>query len=114
MLERGKTIYIAGKITGDADYKAKFQRAREQLEARGYIVMDPSVLPDGFAYEAYMRITGAMLAECDGICLLPDWTESEGAKREREQAIKAGKTVLHAYDLNKTIYECIRTLIDEA
>ena len=30
-------IYIAGKITGDPDYRAKFADAQRQIEAQAYI-----------------------------------------------------------------------------
>lgn len=78
-----KTIYIAGKITGDPNYKEKFAAAQKRLEAAGYIVLSPAVLPSvGFEYEAYMRMSRAMLRECDEICMLPDWKESRGAMEE--------------------------------
>ncbi len=73
------TVYLARKITGDPNYRQKFERARKCLEAIGYIVLDPSVLPsEGFSWDAYMRMSRAMLVECEAICFLPDWTESTG------------------------------------
>lgn len=35
-------IYIAGKITGDPDYRAKFADAQRQIEAQGHIVLNPA------------------------------------------------------------------------
>ncbi len=32
------TVYIAGKISGDADYKQKFNEAQKNLEERGFVV----------------------------------------------------------------------------
>lgn len=34
-------IYIAGKITGDPDYKTKFNTAAEAYKKKGYIVLNP-------------------------------------------------------------------------
>ena len=40
-------IYIAGKITGDPDYKAKFNAAAEAYKKKGYTVLNPSWMPQG-------------------------------------------------------------------
>lgn len=78
-----KTIYIAGKITGDPNYREKFNAVQRKLEAEGYIVLNPAVLPsEGFTHEAYLRMSEAMLIECDEACFLPDWQYSRGARRE--------------------------------
>ena len=39
-----KTAYIAAKITGDPNYRDKFQQAQEWLENQGYIVLKPDIL----------------------------------------------------------------------
>lgn len=48
-------------------------------------------LPEGFTWEAYMRMAGAMLNECAEVCFLPDWTESRGAKYEFGEAVAQKK-----------------------
>lgn len=91
-----KTVYIAGKITGDKNYKAKFEDTKAELEKQGYIALTPSVLPsEGFEYGAYIRISGAMLRECEYIYLLPDWRDSAGAKAEYNIAKMLGIKVLN-------------------
>lgn len=88
------TIYIAGKITGDPDYKEKFNSYQKMLEERGHIVLNPAVLPsEGFSYAAYMRMSAAMLRECEAVCFLPDWAESNGAMSEFKKAAKAQKVI---------------------
>lgn len=93
-MQEKETVYLAGKITGDPEYRAKFERAQRKLENSGFIVINPAGLPsEGFAYEAYMRMSGAMLAECDAVCFLPDWMDSKGAIAEYQTAIKTGKRI---------------------
>lgn len=84
-----KTAYIAGKITGDPNYRDKFQQAQEWLENQGYIVLSPAILPsEGFSYEAYMRMTLALLKECDEVYFLEDWVDSQGARKEMNFVIQ--------------------------
>ena len=88
------TVYLAGKITGDTAYRAKFCEAKELLEEHGYIVLSPAVLPaEGFSWSQYMNMGSAMLAECDQVCFLPDWRDSRGALCEYGQASALGKVV---------------------
>ena len=95
-----KTIYISGSISGDPDYKAKFAEAEWLLKLQGYAVLNPAVLPsEGFTYEQYMRIGIAMLMECESICLLPCYENSEGAKYEYGIAIANGKKIIMYEDL---------------
>lgn len=71
-------IYIAGKITGDPDYKAKFNRVRELIEAEGFTVLHSTGLPLGLSPADYMRVCFAMMDSADVVVFLPDWRESRG------------------------------------
>lgn len=75
-------IYIAGKISGDPEYKAKFSRYEEQLREEGHIVLNPAALPGGLRREEYMQICVAMMSVADCVGFLPDWQESPGANVE--------------------------------
>ena len=75
-------IYIAGKITGDQDYRAKFADAQRQIEAQGHIVLNPATLPEGMEPKDYMRICFAMIDVADAVVFLPDAAESAGARLE--------------------------------
>lgn len=89
-----ETVYLAGKITGDPYYRMKFYDAARALEAAGFVVLNPATLPsEGFTYEAYIRMSAAMLDECAAACFLPDWTESNGAMLEFDRAAAQGKHV---------------------
>lgn len=89
-----ETVYLAGKITGDPFYRSKFYEAQKKLEAGGFVVVNPAILPsEGFSWEAYMRMSSAMLDECDAACFLPDWIDSKGAMYEFGRATAQGKRV---------------------
>lgn len=74
-------VYLAGKITGDPDYKKKFEAAAEIC--RGYTVLNPATLPEGMNRADYMRICFAMIDSADIVMFLPDYEESEGARLEK-------------------------------
>lgn len=84
-------IYIAGKITGDRNYKDKFRRAEEILEAQGHIVLNPAILPEGMTQDEYMHICIPMLEVADQAVFLPDYFESEGARLEYNWCCYTGK-----------------------
>ena len=86
-------IYIAGKITGDPDFKEKFQAVEEKLKALGHTVMNPAVLPLGFEHHEYMNVCLAMIDVCDCVYMLPDWRDSKGACIERDYAIAKRKLI---------------------
>lgn len=86
-------IYIAGKITGEPDYKEKFEAAAMNLEAQGYIVLNPAELPEGMRAADYMRICFAMIDAADAVYLLKNWEYSSGASIEKDYAVYIGKAV---------------------
>lgn len=87
-------IYIAGKITGDENYKAKFDTAAKVISSYGDIPLSPAVLPEGLSNADYMRICMAMMDSADAVVLLPDWEQSHGATIERALCAYTGKRVL--------------------
>ena len=76
--------YIAGKITGDPTYREKFAHAQEVLERRGYVVLNPALLPEGMKPKDYMRICMAMLDTAGVVFFLSGWTDSKGAQLEKQ------------------------------
>lgn len=91
---RRMKIYIAGKITGEPNYKEKFDIAATSLEAQGHIVLNPAELPEGMLPADYMRICFAMIDTADAIYLLKGWYSSSGASIERNYAMYIGKSIL--------------------
>lgn len=117
-MQEKRTLYLAGKITGDPYYFTKFYNAQKKLEEGGFVV-NPALLPaEGFTWEAYMRMSGAMLAECDEVCFLPDWKESKGAKYEFGEAMAQNKPFFFFADWERTQeetgkYECTAEKTDK-
>lgn len=87
-------VYIAGKISGDPDYKEKFRRAAEELEARGHTVLNPAALPAGMTPGDYMQLCTQMLFAADIAAFLPDWICSRGACIEYEICLYIGRGVM--------------------
>ena len=87
-------IYIAGKITGDPNYKETFEAAADCLRSNGDVVLTPCFLPDGMSMADYMRICLAMIDCCDSVFFLPNWQDSEGARVEHAYCKKCGKHII--------------------
>lgn len=87
--------YIAGQITGDSDYKAKFDRAQKALEAEGFVVLSPAILPEGMTANDYMRICMSMLETADVVVFLPNYGKSRGAMLEWTWCQYVGKQTLY-------------------
>lgn len=98
-MQEKRTLNLAGKITGDPYYFTKFYNAQKKLEEGGFVVVNPALLPsEGFTYEAYIRMSSAMLEECEAACFLPDWIDSKGAIYEFGKATATGKHVFFFAD----------------
>ena len=94
-------IYIAGKITGDPEYRAKFAAVGKMLERDPVnMVINPAVLPTRLEYPDYMNICHAMLNAADKVVFLPDYRYSEGACLEMQycQAVRKPYEVLPVMD----------------
>lgn len=88
-------VYLAGKITGDQNYREKFAAAAKKLEERaGVTVISPAVTPEGLKKADYMRICFAMLESADTAVFLPDWEDSPGAQFEKHWCEYVGKKMV--------------------
>ena len=94
-------IYIAGKITGDLEYRAKFAAVEERLRSDPRnVVINPAVLPARLEYPDYMNICHAMLNAADRVVFFPDYRYSEGALLEMQycQTVRKPYEVLPVID----------------
>lgn len=83
-----KTVYVAGKIAGNENYKTDFTNAVEKLKQEGYTkILNPCCLPDNLEYEQYMTICFAMIDTADVVYFQKNWYGSLGAEREEKYAI---------------------------
>ena len=85
-------IYIAGKITGNENYREEFAKVQAELEKDGHIVLNPAVLPEGLTKGEYMRLCFSMIDIADEVRFLPGW-QDEGAKVEYAYCLYVGKKV---------------------
>ena len=100
-------IYIAGKITGDPNYKRKFTDAEMKLTDRDIEVINAAKvlcnLPESFSHDEYMAISFKLIDTSDAVLFLDDWFESPGANQEMGYAIAKGKDI---YFVDKTVTSC--------
>jgi nucleoside 2-deoxyribosyltransferase len=91
-----KKIYISGKITNNANYKADFEDAELALKSAGFQPVNPAEerLLDGATWADYMRHDIKLLCDCDAIYMLNGWRESAGAKIEYKLARDLGIEII--------------------
>jgi len=72
-----------------------FHAAAELLRGAGYDVVNPAELnPDpGKTWRECMSVDIKALVDCEGVALLPGWTESRGAMLEARIAEGLGMTL---------------------
>ena len=95
------TVYLAGKITGNDNYKRDFIKAEwraKELLGNNILILSPAVLPENIDYNKAINITSAMLREADMVALLKNWNSSNGARHEKELAELLGKKIIELTD----------------
>lgn len=90
------TVYIAGPITGDPDYKQKFDAVTKKLREFNLETVNPTDAPEGLTYRQYINRGLEKLSKCDLICMLPYSDQSPGARLERIYARTVGMPILEA------------------
>ena len=92
----GKIVFISGAITGVEGYRKIFAAAEQWLLEQDCTVLNPAVLPpSGLEWEAYLRITKAMVREADAIYVLQNWEKSRGVHEEIALAARLGKKIIY-------------------
>ena len=91
-------IYISGKITGTIKPAIiEFKEAEIKLQNLGYETRNPLIPSESFdeTWEFYMKRSIKMMMECDGICMLPNWKQSNGAIIEYGLAKKLNYFIIY-------------------
>ena len=103
-----KRIYIAGKISGEDREAcvAKFAKAQKEIEAQGFIAMNPIELVGDWnvKWSHAMKICICHLVTADAVLFLPCWMDSRGAILEHKIASDLNITTLNgSRDLAKRV-----------
>lgn len=115
---------VSGKITGlePEVARALFASAAEELRLMGHTPMNPMELvpykPE-WAWEDYMLVDIEILFKCEGIYMLENWADSQGARIEHGIAKEMGIKVMYRQnELSKPTYaKCVtdvRAIYNEA
>ena len=114
-------IYIAGRISGDENYRRKFVAAVQKVEdfcffdrhgvevymrtgRTAYRAVNPVWLKlwglplEFYAWEAAMAVCLWHLVWCSTVYMLRDWHESGGARMEHSVAQWLGKKIIYEED----------------
>jgi len=110
-MAKKERLYLAGPMRGrPASNFAAFDTTKKALEGMGYVIISPADLTRANGYTgAYINQTPdkpeellspsrctALIQDflsicfCDGVALMPEWTESLGARAERAFAEAVG------------------------
>ena len=82
-----KIVYIAGPISSDSDYKAKFDAVAKEVEDMGYVAYNPTWQPQGLEYKQYIDMGLQMLMKCDAAVFLEGHVNSDGALLEDDYCL---------------------------
>lgn len=92
----GKIVFISGAITGIDGYRKIFATAERWLLEQDCTVLNPAVLPpSGLEWDAYLRITMAMVREADVVYVLQNWEHSKGVREELALAARLDKEIIY-------------------
>ena len=110
-----KKVYMAGAVKGlpYPQVLAKFSAKSEELQDKGFIVYNPVLavrnenlrrevarkkmppLNDEETRDETMRFCIGLLLECDELHLLPCWQDSQGARLERDIAMRLNIPIVY-------------------
>ena len=77
-------------------FKWKFEySSRSENATIGYITHYSPILPEGKTPVEYMRVCFAALEMASIVVMLPNWTDSAGAKLEHDYAKYIGKKIIY-------------------
>ena len=97
--------YLSGAVSGDSDFRKKFNEAEKFLVEHNHKVVNPvKGEVDGKEWSYYLKKDIKKLLGCDAIILLNDWEKSKGARLEKHIAEELGYEV-YEFDVLKEYSE---------
>lgn len=99
-MEKYDKVYIAGKITGDPCFEAKFYAAETVLQTEyGWdywsIVNPVEQCDNAWPWWRCMARCLRLVSGCKAVAMLPDWKESRGARIEHGWAKFLRKQIIY-------------------
>ncbi len=82
-----ETVYIAGAISSDPNYKEKFRKAQEKIEAMKFRVLSPTFIKEGLNYEDYFPLCYGMIDEANYIVII-DYSKGVGREIQYIEDVK--------------------------
>lgn len=103
-------VYVSGPYTDHATESVErnindARRVAIELWERGHVALCPHLNTAHFeqdcacTYGQYLEGDLALLARCDAIVMLPRWSESKGARRELDYALRRSILVYYCPEL---------------
>lgn len=95
-MERGKIVYLSGKITNNENYKDDFACAEQFLTQMGYTVLNPIMLEKispNLTYSEYMTLCYKLIDISNIVFMVSGWKDSKGANAELSYAKSLGKEI---------------------
>jgi hypothetical protein len=90
-------IYVSGPMSGIAEFNhPEFNRVARALRERGYSVINPAEINTDTtkSWHECIRADLKALCDCDAICLIDGWENSQGAHLELHMAHRIGLRVV--------------------
>ena len=92
-------IYLSGKISGTdlSRTRKRFSDVADKLQSLGHEVVNPlcNGLSETDPWEEHMAKDIIDLLQCEGIYMLQDWEDSQGARIEHAVAKEIGLKVMY-------------------
>lgn len=98
-----KKIYICGTLNTDIPARENYLAAEAFLASKGYLVLNPGILPEELGLEDLTKIRMAMLSCADAVVILRKDEQMEKTDARRMEA-------MYAACLGIKLYSCLESV----
>lgn len=92
--EKLKKVFICGDIP-------QHKKASEYLISKGYVPINPTILPFGLSHGDLVEIQMEILRYCDAIYLLKGWSTDKTYYRQYVHAVELGFEIIRDEEVNQ-------------